>query len=806
MLISIDWIKEFVNVPDLSPKEIGSKFTLATAEVEDVITTGGVFDKIVVAEIVSFEKHPEADKLNLVTFKINATETRKVVCGASNVKVGIKIPYACVGLTLPNGMTLEPKKIRGILSEGMLCSQEELGLPVTIDGIFELPTDTVVGSTMLDFLKLKKDTVLDVDNKSLTHRPDLWGHFGIAREFSAIFETPLKNKFDESWQKNLMSKFTTQNSPMKVKLVGESSCLSYYGLSVDGVTVTESPEWMKTRLTTCGLRSINSIVDISNYVMLELGFPLHIFDRDQIAGDTVLIKSLEAETKFKTLDEIDRSLIPGDTVICDNNGPLVLAGIMGGKSSGVSESTSKVFIEVANWKAAMTRRTSTRLGLRTDSSQRYEKSLDSHQALRTMLRTLELILELNPNAKVVGKLEYDGLDLSKNEKLIINSSADKISKVLGKEITFEKIKSILNHLDFNVSGDAAQFKITVPTNRSTKDVEFEADIIEEIGRIIGFDNIAPVSPLDGIAPVKLSQMQKLQRRVRDFLVLQSKSFEVMTYPLIGDALLKKVNFKNDSTLKLYNSISIDNSIMRPSLIPSFLEALELNAKYSDRFRMFEIGRSYLADNANFSKESMQVCVGFFNKEESPFIDMLNTANSLLNSLGLSFDMLEPNPKFPSTVLPADWSGVHPVEVRNFRVMGKISASIFSVHPVILKSLKVKGHYTFFILDLSAVAELSLKDKTKYKSLNKFPSSSFDWTVCLNKDQYVGDVLKAAQKTKLKELESIEILDIYHTEEKKYVTLRAVLTDENATLSPEFLKSSEVTLIKSTSDAGFELKK
>lgn len=804
MLISIDWIKDFVNVPDLSPKEIGSRFTLATAEVEDIISTGEVFDKIKVVEIVSFEKHPEADKLNLVTFKINDTETRRVVCGASNVRVGLKIPYACIGLTLPNGMTLEPKKIRGVLSEGMLCSQEELGLPETIDGIYELPSDTPIGMSMLDFLKMKKDVVLDVDNKSLTHRPDLWGHFGIAREFSAIFESPLKNRFDESWQNNLMAKFSTDPSPMKVKLQGESSCLAYYGLSVDGVKVTETPEWMKRRLTTCGLRSINSIVDISNYVMLELGFPLHIFDREEIAGDTVTIKALDSETKFTTLDEVERNLIAGDTVIADNKGPLVLAGIMGGKSSGVSDKTSKIFIEVANWRAAMTRRTSTRLGLRTDSSQRYEKSLDSHMALRTILRTLELILELNPGAKVIGKLEYDGLDLSKKENLVITSSTSKIARTLGKDISFDKIKSILNYLDFKVDGSAEDFKITVPTYRSTKDVEFQEDIIEEIGRIIGFDNISPVSPLDGIAPVKLSQMQKVQRKVREFMALQAKAFEVMTYPLVGEKLLKTANWNVEKPLQLYNSISIEHSIMRPSLIPSFLELAELNSKYSERFRAFEIGRAYTAAN-EFAKESIHLCVSFYNKDENSFVELMNFANSLLNYLGLSFDLVEPNPKFPSAVLPSDWSGIHPVEIRNFRVMGKISASLFSAHPIVLKNFKVRGNLTFFVLDLSAIADLSLKDKTKYKPLRKFPSSTFDWTVVVNKNQQIGDAVKAASKTKLKELESVEILDIYTKDEINFVTLRAVLSDENATLSSEFLKTSEITLIKNTTDAGFILK-
>lgn len=805
MLISIDWIKDFVKLPDLSPKEIGSKFTLATAEVEDVVSVGGVLEDVKVVEIVSFEKHPEADKLNLVTFKINETETRKVVCGASNVRVGLKIPYAKIGLTLPNGMTLEPKKIRGILSEGMLCSQEELGLPVTIDGIFELPSVTKIGTSMLEFLNLKKDVVLDVDNKSLTHRPDLWGHFGIAREFSTIFNLPLENKFTETWFNQLQAKQTTESSPIKVKVNQDSSCLAYFGLSVDGVSVTESPDWIKSRLTTCGLRSINSIVDISNYVMLELGFPLHIFDRDLIAGNEVIIDSLKTETKFTTLDEIERNLIAGDTVISDKNGPLVLAGIMGGKSSGVNEKTTKVFIEVANWKAAMTRRTSTRLGLRTDSSQRYEKSLDSKMAMRTMLRTLELVLQLNPNAKVIGKIEYDGMDLNSIPTLKINTSVTKINKVLGKEISYTEIKRIFESLDFKVEG-TNDLTITVPSYRSTKDVECEADLIEEIGRMVGFDNITPVSPLDGIAPVKLSNMQKLQRKIRDFFILQGKSYEVMTYPLLGEKLLKDSQWNMDKNLSLYNSISTDRSIMRPSMIPSFLELAELNAKYTDRFRVFEIGRSYVAGKENFSNESIQLCVAFYNKESSPFVELLNHVNALLNSLGLTFDLVEPNAKFPSNVLPADWSGIHPVESRNFRVMGKMHASIFSIHPMILRNFKVKGHMSLFILDLTAIVDLAFKDKTKYKPLNKFPSSQFDWTVSVQKNVNVGDVLRAAQKTKIKEIESVEILDIYQSNETNFITLRAVLSDENTTLTSEFLKNAEVNLIKSTTDAGFELKK
>jgi len=425
MLVSIDWIRDFVNVPNLPAKDIYTRFTLATAEVEGIETVNEHLEKIVIAQILSFEKHPEADKLNLVTFTIGNDDVRKVVCGASNVKVGIKIPYASIGVKLPNGLVLEPKKIRGVLSEGMLCSEEELGFAEESEGIMELPADAPLGMNMLEYFKLKKDTILDIDNKSLTHRPDLWGHFGMAREFSAMFEVALCDRFTKEWNENLKKKFTSDKAPVIPRFEGDSAGISYWGLSLDNVTVKESPEWMKARLKACGLRSINNIVDVSNYVMLELGMPLHIFDRDLIAGQEVVIKKLTAEETFKTLDDVDRKLTAGDTVIADQKGTLVLAGIMGGKNSGVTEKTKNIFIEVANWKAAMVRRTSTRLGLRTDSSQRFEKTLDSCLTERTLLRTLELVLELCPEAKVIGKAEYAGVNLSETKQLVIKTSLKK---------------------------------------------------------------------------------------------------------------------------------------------------------------------------------------------------------------------------------------------------------------------------------------------------------------------------------------------------------------------------------------------
>jgi phenylalanyl-tRNA synthetase beta chain len=805
MLISIDWIRDFVDVPNLPSKDLASRFTLATAEVEDVISVGDHLEKIVVAEIISFEKHPEADKLNLVTFKISDTDIKKVVCGASNVKVGIRIPFAPLGVKLPSGLLLEAKKIRGILSEGMLCSEEELGFASESHGILELPLDAPLGMNMLNYFKIKKDTILDIDNKSLTHRPDLWGHFGMAREFSAIYEMPLKNRFNKEWKENLAKRFSAGKSPIIPRFEGESAGTSYFGLSLSDVTVGDSPEWLKIRLKACGLRSINNIVDISNYVMLELGLPLHIFDRDLISGPEVVIKQLSESASFKTLDEVDRKLIAGDTVISDSKGILVLGGIMGGAQSGVSLTTKNIFIEVANWKAAMVRRTSTRLGLRTDSSQRFEKTLDSQLCERTLYRTLELILELCPAAKVVGNIQYAGIDLSLSQTLIIKTSLSKIKSILGHDISDNRLLTIFSLLDFQVEKRGETLLVTVPSYRSTKDIQQEADLIEEIGRIVGYDNITPVSPLEGISPVKLTEMQKVQRRVRDFMVMQGKSFEVMSYPLIGEALLKKVSWPSVTPLKLVNSLSQDHDLMRPSLIPSLLEVAELNAKNYDRFRFFELGRAYTEDTAKFSKEGTHLGAVFFDKDKNPYIEITNVVTNLLSSLNLTFEFVDRNPKFPNHLIPSEWIGNHPFEFSNIRVMGKFAGAIFSVHPLVLRNLKIKGHLAFCVFDLSIFENFTAKDKTKYKPLNKFPHSTFDWTVIVSNEKQVSEVLLSVKKSKPKELQSLEILDIFPGDGVKYVTIRATLADENATLSSDFLKLAEAALIAGTTKAGFLLK-
>lgn len=803
MLISLNWIKDFVEIPDLPAKELGSLFTLSTAEVEDVIMKGDALKPILCVEIKSFKPHPDSDKLNLVTFDYGQGQLKEVVCGAPNVKVGLKVPYAPIGTTLPNGMTLEPKKIRGILSDGMLCSEVELGLGEGKSGLMELRSDVVPGTPLTTYLQIESDVILDVDNKSLTHRPDLWGYYGLAREFAAAHKKDLKNIFTVDWQKKIENQFNKAMNPVKVSVDKDSSCLAYYGLSLDIPKMGETPALIKSRLESVGLRSINLIVDISNYVMIELGIPNHVFDRSKIHGDKVIIKRLGIESTFKTLDEQARDLISSDTVICDSERPLVLAGIMGGLDSGVTSESTKLFLEVANWEAPEVRKTSVRLGLRTDSSQRYEKTLDSNLCYRTLLRLVEMISKECPGTSVVGMPEIFLAEEKLSRPKTFSITHDLISKSLGMDIPKDRITDIFTRLDFKVEESSGTFSVTVPTYRTTKDISVKADLIEEIGRMIGYDNIHPVSPMLAVKPIRLSPKKQFNRKIQSFLVQEAKSLEVMTYPLVGKDLLQKAMWPElNEKLVLVNSLSVEQDRMRPSLFPSAIEMASNNQKHFSEFSFFEIGRSYL----DFEKERSHLVVGAYSREKSRFVELENTVEKLLSLLNVNYNFSGKNEKFPNAVIPYQWAGIHPHEFVNIQVMGKFSGVINTVHPLVLKNFKMKGFLSLAVIDITDLESKEMKDKTKYVPISKFPSSSCDFTVVMDKDRAAGDAIQALSTLKNKEIKSKAIVAIFNiNDSQKAVSLRTVFEDSEKTLAPETIKDLEQKIVQALEKAGLPLR-
>lgn len=802
MLISLNWIKDFVDLPEMPPKELSSLFTLATAEVEDVVVKGEALKPILCVEIKSLRPHPDSEKLNLVTFDYGKGQLKEVVCGAPNVAVGLKVPYAPIGTTLPNGMTLEPKKIRGILSDGMLCSETELGLGEGTSGLMVLGDKATPGERLIDFLKLESDVILDVDNKSLTHRPDLWGYLGLAREFAASHKKPLKNPFTPEWTKKIEDKFSSDAAPMKVKVEEGTSCLAYYGLSISIPKMGTTPDFIKNRLETVGLRSINLIVDISNYVMVELGMPNHIFDRKKIAGDSVIIRRAGNE-KFQTLDGTVRDLINSDTVIADKEKTLVLAGLMGGEESGVSEDTTELFLEVANWEAPDVRKTSVRLGLRTDSSQRFEKTLDSNLCYRTLLRLVEMISEHCPGAKIIGKPEKYVLESKLSKELTLPVTHDLIVSRLGMEVSKDTIRDIFERLDFKVQESNGEFKVTVPTYRTTKDISCTADLIEEIGRMIGYDNITPVSPMLPVQPVRLSTQKQFHRKIQDILVLQGKALQVMTYPLSGPSLLTKAMWPTlNEELVLVNALSVDHDRMRPSIIPSAIEMAAENQKHYDSFSFFELGRSYLG----FENERSQLLIGMYSKDSSRFVEVENVVEKLLSALNISYNLTGKNDKFTNTVSPKGWAGEHPHEYLNIQIMGKYTGVINTVHPLVLKNFKMKGFLTLAVVDITDLENKELKDKTKYRPISKFPSSSCDFTVVAPIDTPAANVINSLNSLKNKEIKTKSITDIFKIDEKqKAVSIRTIFEDTEKTLTAETIKELESKIIQVLEKSGFSLR-
>ena len=803
MYISIDWIKDYVELPDLSPEELAVRFTMATCEVEEVKTTGALLEKVRIVQITEIQNHPDSDHLHLVKFT-DGKGSWEVVCGAPNVAVGKKVPYAPLGTTFAGGFTLVPKKIRGIMSEGMLCSETELEIGNDDSGLKIFPDDAPLGISVAEYLGVKGDILFDIDNKSITHRPDLWGHYGMAREFAAVFRNELKNPFSLEWEKKIQGWFSSDKPPVTIEVDKDSANLGFKGLSMDNITIKDSPQWMQERLNACGMRPINNIVDISNYVMLELGMPNHIFDRDTNRGGRIVVRRAGENMKFTTLDEVERDIVPTDTMVCDAEGPASIAGIMGGLDSGIADTTSRIFLEAANWVDAEVRRTSTRLGLRTDALQRYEKSLDSQMLDNTIYRLVELIKESCPEATVVGGIVED--NMPEYTPLVIKISASRVCQVLGKEIPAEEIIRILESLDFGIAREGDSLTVTVPSYRSTKDIECEADIIEEIGRVIGYDNITPASPMNAITSVRLSEALQMSRKIKDYLVLNGKSLEIMTYPMVGEKLLDQAFWpEKNENLVLVNAMSPEHDRMRPSMIPSLLNTASLNQKTWSSFRMFEMGRSYIQDDKEFSKERYQLGVVFFDRKRSPFIEVADTMEGLMNSLNLPFRITTGYNK-QNPLLPEEWPGRHPSDFLDIQVMGGSCGFITSVHPLVCRNFKIKGQLVMAVLDLTDFQDKKMKDKTKYKPLAKFPSSTFDCTVVTDSRTPAEDVVKAMGRMKMKELDWVRIVDIFQlSEEQKTITVRTSFSDAEKTLSGDFIREAEDKVVETLKKAGFPLK-
>ncbi len=644
------------------------------------------------------------------------------------------------------------------------------------------------------------EVLLEIDNKSLTHRPDLWGHYGMAREFATVFQRPLK-PFNS---RNLRGRVEEKREPGPVTVLIEprSACLGFTGLSMDGIRITQSPDWMRRRLTVCGLRALNNITDISNYVMLETGMPLHIFDRARIRGDKIVVRLAGESCHLTTLDGVERGLASDDTLIYDAQGPISIAGVMGGFGSAVTSGTSRLFIEAANWDSVKIRRTSVRLGLRTEASLRYEKSLDTNQLETAILRAAELVMQLCPKARIRGNLAAIYPEPEKTPAPI-TITADHIRDTLGRKVEIQEITELLTALGFGVEENNETCLIRVPSFRATKDIQCRADIVEEIGRITGYDNIAPVPPQGPVKPVRRSPLKQLERDLKDFFVLRGGMFEIMTHPLTGEALLEKAVWPDlNPDLVLANPLSCDHDRMRPSLVPSMLEKAAINAKSRSRFRIMEIGRTY-HPGESFAHETTRVCACVYDKNDSPLLALAGMLEEMLGFVGV--DALLERPENEKSF---SWPGHYPGQVLEIRGRDSMVGRLFTVHPGILARFGIRGHVAMADMDLAKLLKLASQREITYRTPSIFPSSDFDCTVVTGAKQHVADILLPIHRLKdqTPEVTNLMVVDVFDIDsEQKAVTLRLTLQGVHETMTGERISRITDEAVRLLAEAGFPLR-
>lgn len=561
MFLSMNWIQDFVDLSGLDLVKLINQFSLSTAEVEnEIFFKGADLSGVVVAEIKSVENHPDSKKLHLLKVDIGADELVDVVCGAPNVRVGLKTAFAKIGAKIGE-IEIAPRKLAGYTSNGMCCSEKEIGISDDNSGIMEI-TDDLPNGTDIKEAYAVDDIIFEVDNKSLTNRPDLWGHYGIAREFAALSGRELKPLPTVDLEQ--------YNSLPKVDMkIEDPLCQRYSCMQVENITKTVSPVNMRIRLFYCGMRAINFLADLTNYLMLEMGQPMHAFDSRKV--EKIRIKRFDKPFKFQTLDGVDRNIDENTLMICNDNTPVAIAGIMGGLDSEIVDDTTTLTLESATFDAASIRKSTVRLSHRTDASMRYEKCLDPEMTTVAIARFINLLQSIDPESKVVSSLtdeyafHYDKVEL-KFDKAFVD-------KYTGIEIPNETIINTLNSLGFVATVDNDNFDVSVPSWRATKDVTIKADIIEEITRIYGYDNFDIHTTRSPLYPVRPTVEKTVEDKIKDLLVKRYSLHELHSYVWAYYDELKALGIDVEGEIKLSNATNPNIETIRKSIIPTQLLSL-----------------------------------------------------------------------------------------------------------------------------------------------------------------------------------------------------------------------------------------
>ncbi|MCL2255311.1 MAG: phenylalanine--tRNA ligase subunit beta [Firmicutes bacterium] len=792
MKISINWLKDFVDIKGNEIEKLLENFTLRVAEIDDVEYVGKNINNIVVGEIVECEKAPNSKKLSLCKVDVGEKTPLDIVCGAMNARKGLKTAIALEGAVLGD-LTIKPTTVAGHPSFGMCCGADELGIGHS-DGIIELSEQdlTIGGKPVKNGTDIKKvlsieDVVFEIDNKSVTNRPDMWGMFGVAREVAAILGKPLKDFKKEKLP-------TKSETEIKVcEGVHRYSCLTIENiksasevereiedknnLALGSSFKLQTPNTMKIRMHYVGQRSINLLADLTNYVMLEVGQPMHAFEKGHI-GKLSVQNGFEGE--FSTLDNTRRNIEKGMMMIMSDSLPVAVAGVIGGLDSATKSETNAIVLESATFCPVSVRKTSNKLGVRTDSSSRFEKTLDPELTLQAIARFVFLLKEICPSIKIDNLIDNH---VKKYDEVKLNLTKDYIDRITGIDIKKEKISSILLSLGFGVKFNETKksFEVKVPSWRRTKDISIKEDIIEEISRIYGYDNFIASPPSlsmqnaeckmqnDGQINSYVSQSSRLVRRIKDILVDKFSMHEIHNYIWQDAKKLKKLGIEIEPNIRIQNAQNSENDTLRKTIVSSLLPVVYENRFFNDEFGVFEIGRIFDREDGEIKEEMSLGCVLFSKKkkEKDLFLEATKIIKCILG------DTKGINPHF---VLDSEATFKKEYEhPKNFYIVcteDEPVGILNLVHPNVKDEIDKNASIVCFELYFNAFGTKE-KAKEKIAEVSKYPQMTFDLTLIMNKNIMFCDVENAWANAGINSLRKVDIIDIYEKEgsRESSVTLR-----------------------------------
>ncbi|MBU1220758.1 phenylalanine--tRNA ligase subunit beta [Myxococcota bacterium] len=779
MKVSWNWLKRYADLENIDPVKLATQFTLAVAEIDEVFVLGEGLENCRIVKIEKVEDHPSSDKLHLATINLGNT-TRTVVCGAPNAREGLITVLADEGSVVKSGvnetMTIGKAVVRGIESVGMLASPFELGLSDDHSGIIELPPDAPVGMPLTQAAPVK-DVVWEIDNKSLTHRPDLWGHAGIAREVASLagrklFEIKTEIQF-------------TNDAPLKVTNLGGNLCPRYTAFTMDGIQIAPSPLWMQILLYHAGMRPINNVVDFTNYVMLTTGNPLHAFDRRDITDDTIIVRTAAEGEEITTLDGGKHTLSATDLLIADSHSGIALAGIMGGANSEVKDDTVSIVLESANFHPGNIRKTALRLALRTESSSRFEKSLDPANCITSSNLFASLVLENIPQSRVTSRY-YDECNWEKPE-ITIFLSCDFTRLKLGFDITDEKIKSILTSLDFDLTETAGGFNVSVPSWRATKDISIPEDLVEEIGRIYGYDNIAPSLPLVPVQKPWTLPSKTVQRKTSDILTLELGFSEVMNYSFDKTRMLSALNMEVDARLEMANPISQMEPVLKKHLVPNMLANVELNEKRYDHFRIYEHGRVFLPRENEIPEQPRHLGFLIADRTLKNDEDLYYQVKYCVETL---CSRLETGPlRFEKVEELQSW--IHPSKSARVVCNGMEIGYLTTLNPIVKRKLGLESQVALGVLNIDTLAAMD-KKATVFRPIPRFPGISYDITVVIDPEIRASSIIDVLESINPEIISDVRCIGYF--EGAKYAGKRAVSFRMDFIHPQRTLKQEEVNEI------------